>query len=402
MWIVLKTLLRGNGLRLLLTWLVAFMSGYALAAAGDTLARETMAETAFSNPTLSDSYLFSYLGEQPIEFTVPSDGWLDCLHELKTMEGVEEIGLQVYLSSSDPETTLLATSQNILKRLQTPLAQGRWEEYQKDAGYIPAVLGYGWREHYQVGDEMKLEAYTYQNFLRYDLKLKVTGFYHEYGGEFSFNGVWPTKPALQDLLKWREDDRVITIPLEALPYSDELAYEYDSKMMLSLHDEYARDEAFVTRLQKELARKGWGLAFSRERLLDMMKEDGKVAKFRLTLLAFALMALEVFGRIGLQTAFLHSKRRDVTVLNILGWPYARTFTLWGLIFAMPSMMFFISGELYVVNILTKGRLESWFAPYNWYLWGMPLLILILSAVLSAGSVAGAKRSNPITRLRMED
>lgn len=296
-------------MRILLIVFISLATGFVSSVVLDSIFMTNYAENLFTQESMQDTLWLEY------------DGYNEYsnINSLKSIHGVDSIGVQIGMYSSHIAGNILAISESLLSRMRIPVSAGKWDFSVLEPGILPAVVSYNFAKKNPVGTTMQIRVESGGKNDALPITIKVIGVLNEIGGLPRLNvGQFISNPSLRNILYWHNLRNTIVIPLDTLARSNELSNQIDSVITIHMTDEIAHSDDNIVALQETLYEKGFGFTNTGFYIVRRAKDIESFSSGRYQLMIYLFMVLTVAGVICYNIAFSYHKRRDIAVLRLLG------------------------------------------------------------------------------------
>lgn len=343
------------GFRIIVLILVSLATGFVSGAVLDSVAQMRYAESVFAQESMRDTLWLEFAGREPYEGGYNAY-WIDNINAVKAVAGVKGIGVQVEMFDKDSGTNVLAISSSIVSRMNIPLSSGEWNQKDVEHGIFPAVVSYDLSKDYPIGTTVPMVLDGYNEELSVPITIKVVGIMNEYGGLPRLNtGQFVSNPSIRNILFWHNLQNTLIIPLDTLPWRNEIGYQIASVLAIHMTNDVAVSDEKRAALQESLYEKGFGLSNTGHVLAQRVEEMEAYNAGRNRLLIFVFILLTVAGVVCYNIAFAYNKRRDLSVLRLLGVTKRRIAMNWMAMIAYSHVLMMLAGLFLSQMLLSNGQ-----------------------------------------------
>lgn len=237
-----------------------------------------------------------------------------------------------------------------------PLSSGEWNQKDVEHGIFPAVVSYDLSKDYPIGTTVPMVLDGYNEELSVPITIKVVGIMNEYGGLPRLNtGQFVSNPSIRNILFWHNLQNTLIIPLDTLPWRNEIGYQIASVLAIHMTNDVAVSDEKRAALQESLYEKGFGLSNTGHVLAQRVEEMEAYNAGRNRLLIFVFILLTVVGVVCYNIAFAYNKRRDLSVLRLLGVTKRRIAMNWMAMIAYSHVLMMLAGLFLSQMLLSNGQ-----------------------------------------------
>lgn len=342
--------------RIILIIIVSLVTGFVTSVTLDAVFIVKYAESLFTQEAMRDTLWLEFDGKHDNESEGGNARRMNNIYSLKTVPGVESIGVQVSLYSLSAGERVFALSESLLSRMRIPLSSGEWDFSISEQGLLPAVVSYDLSGKYPVGTTMSAQVTGNGANDSRLINMVVIGSFSEFGGMPKFNiGQYVSYPNLMNILYWHNLRNTLVIPLDTLPWNNKPGGAIESVIAIHMTDEAARSNDEIVALQEALFEKGFGFSATGSTLVKRANEIEAYDIGRDRLMIYLFIALTVAGVVCFNIAFAYHKRRDLAVLRLLGVTKRRIALNWVLMISYSLILPMIAGLSLGQIILSNGR-----------------------------------------------
>lgn len=346
----------GCKLRIALIIIISLTAGFVSSVTLDSMFMVKYALNLFAQESMRDTLWLGFDSESGYVSDEYNPYSIESINSLKTIPGVENMGAQVGMLSLFEGESVLAISESLLTRMQIPLSAGDWDFSVMDQSVYPAVVSYDLSKKYPIGTTMPLQAAGDSHDSAFSITIKVVGALNEFGGLPNFNaGLFVSYPNLNNILLWHKLRNSIVIPLGALPLSEERGYNVKSVIAVHMTDDASGVGDNTIALQEALYEKGYGFTNTGVMLARRAQEIELRDTGRYRLMIYLFIALTAAGVVCYNIAFAYHKRRDLSVLRLLGVTKNRIALNWALMMSYSHILPVIIGLSLGQLVITNGQ-----------------------------------------------
>lgn len=210
-------------LRIMLIIIISLATGFISSVVLDSVFNMKYAENLFSQESMQDTLWLEFDSKGGYASEGYNSYWINNINALKTIPGIRNIGVQVGLYSRLSGENIIAISESLLSRMKIPVSVGKWDFSTSEQSVLPAVVSYDLSPKYPIGTTVPVQVWENSEDDTSLITAMIVGIMNEFGGLPRLNvGRFISNPKLRNILYWHNLRNTLIIPLDTLPWSNEL------------------------------------------------------------------------------------------------------------------------------------------------------------------------------------
>lgn len=353
-----KIMTAGCRLRMALIILISLAAGFVTSITMDSVYSINCTKEILTQDTLKNVLWLEGADTENHQFSP-----VDKFSRLKSIDGIDDISIQVNFCSESSGESIFAISQKLLFAMQLPVSSGEWFSSKTGKDIVPAIVSYDLAEKYPVGDMVTIDIRRNTDQKVYPTNIRVIGILHQFGGLPNLDsGQFVTYPSLLNNVYWHNLNNTFILPLERLPLKDDVrSYDILPTAAVHMSESVAHDEKKRMELQRDLYQNGMGMTNTGYILSQRTAELDHYDTGRQRVMIYLFLGLTTAGILCYNIVYAYHKKRELSVLRLLGATKKRLALNWTIMAGYAHLLPLLFGLSLGQGLISNGSI--WF-PYQ--------------------------------------